>query len=314
MRNGKARIAVVGSYAVGMTMSCSRFPGAGETVTGRSFKLLHGGKGSNQAIAAARLGGESILGAALGADTFGDDALAMLRAEGVDAEYIARKPGASTGVGIVLVSDQGDNEIVIDLGANESLSIADVDRMGGAIAGSDLLLVQLETNIEAVSRAVDIAHGNGVPIVLNPAPCRRISEDTIRKSTYLTPNETEAAILLELGAEESLDGKRLAGMLHERYGTSVIVTLGEQGAHAKTSSVDLRIPAFPAKAVDTTGAGDTFSAALAVAIGEGKGIAEAIVFANMAAGMSVEIEGVVPSIPYRADVDSRLAASVRSRI
>jgi ribokinase len=311
MSNATARIAVVGSYAVGMTMSCSRFPGEGETVTGRNFKLLHGGKGSNQAIAVARLGGEALFGAALGADDFGDAALAMLRAEGVNADFVVRKPAAPTGVGIILVSDKGSNEIVIDLGANESLSIQDIERMGEAIATCDLLLVQLEANLEAVSRAVDIAHARGVPIVLNPAPFRNIQEDTIRKATYLTPNETEAAALLALGSGEARDGQSLARLLHEKYGTSVIVTLGELGAHAKTLDLDLRIPAFPARTVDTTGAGDTFSAAFAVAVGEGRGIAEAIAFANMAAGMSVEIEGVVPSIPRRRDVEARLAASAR---
>lgn len=311
MRNGTARIAVVGSYAVGMTMSCTRFPGEGETVTGRNFKLLHGGKGSNQAIAVARLGGESLFGSALGSDAFGDDALAMLGSEGVNADFVVRKQGEPTGVGIVLVSDRGSNEIVIDLGANESLSVEDIGRMREAIAGCDLLLVQLEANLGAVARAVDIAHAAGVPVVLNPAPFRAMPEETLRKVTYLTPNESEAAALLGLEHGEARDGQRLARLLHEKYGTSVIVTLGDLGAHAKTRDLDLHVPAFPAKAVDTTGAGDTFSAAFAVAVGEGKGIADAILFANMAAGMSVEIEGVVPAIPRRPDVDARLAAAAR---
>ena len=311
MINGKARITVIGSYAVGMTMSCARFPCEGETVTGGNFKLLHGGKGSNQAIAVARLGGDAVFGASVGADAFGDGAIEMLRAEGINYTHVSKKQGASTGVGIVLVSERGSNEIVIDLAANELLSAADVERMVNDISGSDVLLLQLEANLDAVARAVDIAHERGITVILNPAPFRRLPERTIGRCSYLTPNETEAAALLGLAGKAIPDGSVLAEKLHERYGNSIIVTLGESGSHIRTRSIDRHIPAFPAKVVDTTGAGDTFSAAFAVAIGEGKEIVDAVTFATLAAGMSVEKEGVVESIPTRDEVEGRFVMATR---
>jgi ribokinase len=305
MDRRKARIAVVGSYAVGMTISCARFPGEGETVTGRNFSTLHGGKGSNQAIAAARMGGAVAFGSAIGADPFGDEALAMLQKEGVDTAFVTRKPDHATGVGLIMVSDSGSNEIVIDLGANEALAVADVERMRTVIAGSDFLLVQLEANLEAVVHAVGIAHEARVPVILNPAPFRLLPAQVLAQVSYLTPNETEAAALLGL-TDSQADGQTLAGRLHQAYGNAVIVTLGDKGAHVCTRDLDCRVPGFPARCVDTTGAGDTFSGALAVALGEGLNLLEAVGFANMAASISVEREGVVPSIPYRQQVDARL--------
>ncbi len=307
MDGAKARITVIGSYAVGMTISCARFPTEGETVPGRNFNMLHGGKGSNQAIAVARLGGAATFGAAIGADTFGGAALKMLGDEGIDITYVTRKSDFSTGVGLVIVSDRGSNEIVIDLGANEALSVDDIAAMESRIAESDLLLLQLEANLGAVVRAVEIADAAGVPIILNPAPYRELPSATLAAATYLTPNETEAAALLGLPQAANPDGAMLAARLHETYGNTVIVTLGENGAHIRSDTLDRAVPTFPAKCIDSTGSGDTFSGALAVALAEGKEIIEAVSFANMAASMSVEIEGVVEGIPTRSDVNARLA-------
>lgn len=312
MDGGKARITVIGSYAVGMTISCARFPTEGETVPGRNFNMLHGGKGSNQAIAVARLGGAAVFGTAVGTDTFGDQAIAMLKDEGIGIDFVTRKPGYSTGVGLVMVSDKGSNEIVIDLGANDALSVADIDAMKDTIAASDLLLVQLECNLDAVIRAVDLAAQSNVPIILNPAPFRKLPDATLSKATYLTPNETEAAALLDLPQDSVVEGSVLATRLFERFGTTVVVTLGEKGAHIRSADLDRAVATYPAKCIDSTGSGDTFSGALAVAIGEGKDLVAAVSFANMAASMSVEVEGVVEGIPHRADVDARLAKASRS--
>ena len=309
MNGGKARITIIGSYAVGMTISCARFPTEGETVPGRNFSMLHGGKGSNQAIAVARLGGAAAFGSALGSDSFGDAALEMLREEGIDASFVTRKSGYSTGVGIVIVSETGSNEIVIDLGANEALSVADIAAMEECIKQSDLLLVQLETNLDAVIRAVEIAHAAGVPIILNPAPYRDLPKATLSAATYLTPNETEAAALLGIAPSATPDGAMLAAKLHEAYGNTIVVTLGEHGAHVRSNEIDRAVPTYPAKCIDSTGSGDTFSGALAVALGEGRDLITAVSFANMAASMSVEIEGVVEGIPARKDVDARLASA-----
>lgn len=310
MDGGKARVTVIGSYAVGMTISCARFPTEGETVPGRKFKLLHGGKGSNQAIAVARLGGAATFGSAVGVDDFGDKALAMLEKEGVDSQFVTRKAAHSTGVGLIMVSDSGSNEIVIDLGANDALSVADIDAMTTAIVTSDLVLVQLESNLGAVIRVVDVAQAAGVPVILNPAPFRRVPEATLAKAAYLTPNETEAAALLGLPAEATIDGATLAARLFDRFGTSIVVTLGERGAHVRSPTLDRAAPTYPARCVDSTGSGDTFNGALAVALGEGKDLVAAVSFANMAASMSVEIEGVVEGIPRRSDVEFRLAQAI----
>lgn len=307
MAGGRARITVIGSYAVGMTISCARFPTEGETVPGRNFNMLHGGKGSNQAIAVARLGGAASFGSALGTDTFGDAAVKMLRDEGIDITYVTRKQGFSTGVGIVIVSETGSNEIVIDLGANEALSVDDITAMEHRIAESDLLLLQLEANLEAVVRAVEVAAAAKVPIILNPAPYRELPKATLAAATYLTPNETEAAALLGLPQAANADGAMLAGRLHETFGNTIVVTLGENGAYVRSDRLNRAVPTFPARCIDSTGSGDTFSGAFAVALGEGKDLIEAVSFANMAASMSVEIEGVVEGIPTRSDVDARLA-------
>ena len=301
----KAQVMVVGSYAVGMTMGCERFPREGETVMGRGFQLLHGGKGSNQAIAVARLGGSSTFGVALGKDHFGDAALEMLKAEGIDTRFVKRVDSAPTGVGFIMVAGSGANEIVIDPGANAQLLPEDVDGMREAIGAHDLLMVQLEVNADAVIRAIQIASETGTPVMLNPAPFRELPERIVRMTTYLTPNETEAAAMLGLGSADTLDGRALAHRLFDRYGVAALVTLGEKGVYVRTDTVDELVPGYKARVVDTTGAGDSFSGALAVALGEGKGLLDAARFANRAASMSVEVEGVVPSLPYREAVEAR---------
>ncbi len=303
----KAKISVVGSYAVGMTMSCGKFPRAGETVMGRGFQMLHGGKGSNQAIAVARLGGTPTFMSAVGEDSFGRAALGMLEDEGVDTRFVKRTSEGSTGVGFIIVAESGDNEIVIDLGANNGLQPSDVEPMSATIAASDLLLVQLEINPVAVIRAIEIAHRVGTPIILNPAPFQKLPDEIVRMVSYVTPNETEAAAMLGREDARAADGRELASAIFDRFGVNTIVTLGEQGAFVRTPQLCERVPTCLTKVVDSTGAGDTFSAALAVALGEGKPILTACQFATRAASMSVEVWGVVPSIPYRKVVDERLA-------
>ncbi len=305
MNNRKARIAVIGSYAVGMTMGCRRFPHEGETVMGRGFQMLHGGKGSNQAIAAARLGADVLFGGSVGKDDFGASALRMLADEGIDTTYVKRAEGEPTGVGIVIVAENGNNEIVIDLAANDSLPPSAVDAMGDAIADRDLLLLQLEVNPEAVIRAIEIAHRRGTPVILNPAPFRALPDEVVRKTAYITPNETEAAGMLGLDPRQTRDGRELAAALYDRYRVNVIVTLGENGVHVRTESLDERVEGYTARVVDTTGAGDSFSGALAVALGEGRALRDAVRFANCAASLSVEVVGVVPSLPRRAAVDAK---------
>ncbi len=302
MNKKQAVITVIGDYAVGMTMECNEFPQAGETVKGRNFRRLHGGKGSNQAIGAARLGAHTVFGGCLGNDGFGDDALAMMKAEGMDVTHVLRTDKDATGVGVVIVNASGNNEIVIGLGAAEHFLPADVDAMLPAIKKSDILLLQLEMNLDAVAHAIEVAHGAGTPVILNPAPFSKIPDQYLKQATYLTPNETEAAAML--GLDSIPDGAELARRLHAAYGATAVVTLGEKGAYVKSADADELVPGVAVEAVDTTGAGDTFSAALAVGLGEGMELLDAVRFANRAAALSVTVKGVVESIPARAQVEA----------
>ncbi len=293
---------MIGSYAVGMTMSTERMPGPGETILGKDFRQLHGGKGSNQAIGVARLGGTSCYGGCVGTDMFGDNALSKLREEGVNTDCVKRSSEASTGVGFVMVEESGDNRIIIDFGANNHLYPEDIRKMEGIIDGSSYLLLQLEINMTAVEEAVRIAVDKGVPVILNPAPFQRISDEVLGMVTFLTPNESEAALLLGEN-EADLSSEEMCGELFARYKTSVILTVGAEGAVYRTPNGAGRAPCRSVKACDTTGAGDTFNAALAVALTEGKSLENALAFANVAASISVTRHGVVPSIPFRDEVD-----------
>jgi ribokinase len=278
------RIAVVGSYGVGLTFGTDRVPERGESVIGTLFRRDHGGKGSNQAIGAARLGAEVSLLTAVGQDAFGDGAVELWAEEGVDAGAVLRRP-LPTMTAAILVEASGDNRIVIVPGALNALTPAHVDAFAAAIESADVLLVQLEIPLDTALRAVDVARAAGVPSILNPAPAP--PEPIAPLVDYLTPNETEAP---------SVAGAR---------GT-LVVTLGEQGADLG----DVHVPAFPARAVDTTGAGDAFCAAFAVALAEGVSDLDAVRWGCAAGAHMVEHEGVIPGLPTRAELDERLAVAV----
>jgi ribokinase len=277
------RVAVVGSYGVGLTFAAERVPGRGETVIGDLFRTDHGGKGSNQAIGAARLGAEVSLLTAVGEDSFGDEAVALWAAEGVDARAVLRAP-LPTMTAAILVERSGDNRIVVVPGALSTLAAEHVEAFAAQIEQADLLLVQLEIPLEAALRALDIARRAGVRTVLNPAPAPPAPLSVA--ADYLTPNETEAHAVA--GAE----------------GT-VVLTLGERGARVDGEVV----PAFPARVVDSTGAGDAFCAAFGVALAEGLSDVDATRWGCAAGAHMVEHEGVVPGLPTLAQLEERLAVA-----
>jgi ribokinase len=277
------RVAVVGSYGVGLTFAAERVPGRGETVIGDLFRTDHGGKGSNQAIGAARLGAEVSLLTAVGEDSFGDEAVALWAAEGVDARAVLRAP-LPTMTAAILVERSGDNRIVVVPGALSTLAAEHVEAFAAQIEQADLLLVQLEIPLEAALRALDIARRAGVRTVLNPAPAPPAPLSVA--ADYLTPNETEAHAVA--GAE----------------GT-VVLTLGERGARVDGEVV----PAFPARVVDSTGAGDAFCAAFGVALAEGLSDLDATRWGCAAGAHMVEHEGVVPGLPTLAQLEERLAVA-----
>ena len=300
----KAKIAVIGSYAVGMTIACDHFPVKGETVQGNNFKLMHGGKGSNQAVGASRLGAEVLYGGCVGDDAFGNMCYGLYKDEHMDTSFIRKsEKGTSTGVGLIYVDKHGENEIVIDLAANLEFSTEDIDRMMPRIKECELVLMQLEINPETVLYTAKKCREHGITFVLNPAPYREIPGELLKYCDYLTPNETEARLLLGLSSEEELSNIELAKRICGLGVRNVVMTLGSEGALYLNNTKTEVISGIKVKAVDTTGAGDTFSAAFCVGLAEGKEPEQAIGFANVAAGLAVMKYGVIESIPYRETVD-----------
>jgi len=252
----REKIAVIGSYAVGMTIFGDHFPIAGETVPGHGFFSCHGGKGSNQAVAAARMGARVLYGTCIGNDSFGDGAMKLFEEEDVDASFVTRSnQGLSTGVGIVIISKDGDNEIVIDFGANNEFSSADVDKMIPSIKDCSLLLMQLECSMETVEYAAARCKEIGVPVVLNPAPFSPLKDELLLNCTYITPNQTEARLILGLAADDPTPDREIARMLYEKGIPNVIVTLGGDGCYIRNETLDILVPGLKVDAVDTTGAG-----------------------------------------------------------
>lgn len=303
----REKIAVVGSYAVGMTIVGSHFPKPGETVPGRDFQMVHGGKGSNQAVAAARMGAKVIYGTCVGNDTFGTEALKMYEEESIDASYVRRSDtGLSTGVGVVLVNDEGENEIIIDFSANNEYSRADIDMMMPAIRECRLLLMQLECSMDIVEYAAQCCKKEGIPFILNPAPYSPLKDSLLKDCTYLIPNESEARQILGLAADDPISDEEVAERLMKKGVENVILTLGGRGAYIRTSEIKEFVPGIKVEPVDTTGAGDTFTGAFCVALAEGRELHDAVRFGNAAAGISVTKYGVVESIPKREEVEKRL--------
>ena len=278
------RIAVVGSYGAGLTFGAERVPERGESVIGSLFRIDHGGKGSNQAVGAARLGAEVAFLTAVGRDTFGNSAFELWAQEGVDAGAVVRTE-LPTMTAAILVEASGANRIVIVPGALEALTPAHVDEFASQIAAADVLLVQLEIPLDTALHALEVARRAGVRSILNPAPAP--ARPIAPVADYVTPNETE------IPAVEGCEG-------------TLIVTLGERGARLG----DEIVPAFPARVVDTTGAGDAFCAAFAVALAEGASDLDAVRWGCAAGAHMVEHEGVVPGLPARAELEQRLAVAV----
>jgi ribokinase len=275
-----ARVAVVGSYGVGLTVELDRMPEAGETVVGRTFRTDHGGKGSNQAVGCARLGAEVDFLTAIGDDAFGRGALALWEEEDVRVEAVLTD--AATMCAPIFVEPSGQNRIVIVPGALADLSPAHVDSFADRIAVADVCVVQLEIPVETALHALELARREGVRTILNPAPAP--SAPIAPTVDYLTPNETEAP------------------SVREASGT-LVLTLGDRGAQLGEQLV----PAFRASVVDTTGAGDAFTAAFAVGLAEGVDPLEAVRWGCAAGAHMVEHPGVVPGLPTRAQLEERLA-------
>ena len=299
-----AKIVVVGSFNTDLMAYMTRMPRPGETVHGERFETGAGGKGSNQAVAAARLGADVTFIGRVGKDVFANLAYEIWDAEGVNREYVQQDDEVATGVAPILVDGAGENMIVVVLGANLHLQAADIDAARAVIADADVLVTQLEVNLDIVAYALRTAKELGVTTILNPAPAAKVAPEMIALADYITPNETE---LETLSGRDGGDVAAAARDLLSRADQTAVVTLGARGAQIVTAEVSEGIATFAVDVVDTTGAGDAFNAGLAVGLAEGIALREAARFANATAALCVTKRGTARSAPYRAEVDALLA-------
>jgi len=302
-----AQIAVAGSLNMDLVVRSPRIPRPGETIIGSAYQQIPGGKGANQAVAAARLGAQVSMVGRLGCDAFGNQLLEGLAAAGIDSTFVLQDGEAPTGVALIVVDEAGQNSIVVAAGANMRLSPADVDRAESAIAGSNVLLLQLESPLDTVIRAAELAQHHDVTVILNPAPAHPLPDRLLAMVDVLIPNESETAILTGTSVE-SLDQASAAALALLQLGIgAVVLTLGDKGAIlAQEDRVEV-MPAFQVRAVDTTAAGDAFAAGLAVALAEGMDLVDAVRWGNAAGALAATVHGAQPTHPTRHDLEQLLA-------
>lgn len=306
----RGHVIVLGSYLVGLVMEVDRLPGTGETLMGRNYRKVHGGKGSNMAVQAARLGAHVEFTAVLGADQEGDAILADLRREGVGVDFVRRSRHAPTGAGFIVVDRQGRNFIVIDAGANAGFAPgAELDRCFETGGAAGVALAQCEIPVPAALAGLSMARRRGWRTVLNPAPAVDLSRFDLSHVDYLTPNETEARVCLGFAPEAAIDEEELAAGLLARGVGAVVFTRGEKGARLHARDRVLEVPALPVIARDTVGAGDSFNAAFATALAEDMGEIEALRFACAAASLSTTRPDTIPSYHTRDEVNRALLNS-----
>lgn len=300
------RLAVVGSYGTGLTMRVDRVPGPGETLSGATFSAGPGGKGSNQAIGAARLGAQVSLLTAIGADDFGAAAQSLWTAEGVDASGVIIAPDP-TMVGVILVEAGGENRIVLAPGALDFLDPRHVDGFAERIAGADLLMVCNEIPVATVAAALRAARQHGVKTLFNPAPARDLPEDCRHLVDYLTPNLPEARVLA--GLDENAGMNAVLDRLRERFTATIALTAGGDGCYVDDVITGERThvaPVRPPAVIDTTGAGDAFNAAFATALCRGAGAVEAARYGNAAGAFAVSRPEVIPGLATSAELTALL--------
>lgn len=309
----KPRIMVIGSFMIDLVVRTPRAPKSGETVIGSSFNRFLGGKGANQAVAAARLGASVTMAGKLGKDFFGDEMLVALEEEGISVGHVLRDASASTGIGSITLDDGGDNRIVVVPGANLRFNLADLATLEPVMASHDLLMLQLEMDIETVKEAVKMGSKHGVPVVLNPAPARELEDDLLAAVTYLTPNETEAELLTGVPVRDLQSAKRAAAVLLDRGPKNVIITLGEKGALLASGDSFIHVDGFSVQPVDTVAAGDAFNGALATQVSCGFPLEEAVQYANAVGALTVTRQGAIPSLPTEQEVEEFLGKMTRRR-
>ena len=300
------RIIVIGSSNTDMVIKTEKLPTPGETILGGKFLMNPGGKGANQAVAASRLGGKITFITKRGNDLFGNQAVGLLMREGVDTQYIVKDPELPSGVALITVDSTGENSIVVAPGSNGNLLKEDIPSVIFDTGKFEILLLQLEIPIETVEYSAVTASEHGIKVILNPAPARKLSDNLLKHTWLITPNETEAETITGVIITDIPSAERAAELIQERGVKNVIITLGEAGAYIKSENYTGLIPGIKVKPVDTTAAGDVFNGALAVAISEGSDLKDAVIFANKAASISVTRMGAQASAPYRNEINSQI--------
>jgi ribokinase len=299
-------IVVVGSTNTDMVIKASHLPQPGETILGGTFFMSAGGKGANQAVAAARLGGSVLFIAKTGYDIFGKQSVELLEKEGIDVSGVQRDHYEPSGVALITVDDKGENCIVVAPGANAALTPGDVDEVKEKIENASLLLAQLETPMATVEHVADMASSKKIKFVLNPAPAAKLSDELLSKISIITPNQKETEMLTDIKATDQSSAKRAAEFLHNKGIETVIITMGALGAFVLHKNKYSMIPGHKVNVVDTTAAGDVFNGALVVGLSEGQAIEDAVAFACKAAAISVTRLGAQASAPERNEVESFL--------
>ncbi|NYT35401.1 ribokinase [Allopusillimonas soli] len=303
-----SRLFVAGIYAADLVFAAQRLPSLGETIQASGFMRSHGGKGSNQAVAAARAGADVCFFTLIGDDAFGEDARALWRNEGVRS--LARViPGQATGAAGIFVEESGDNAIVVYPGACRTMGACDLEMVEAEIAAAKVFVIQLEQPVEAALRGLELARRHGVITVLNPAPACPLPEALFPLCDYILPNESEASRLTGLPAETPTQAEAAARALLSKGVGSVVMTLGDRGSLFCNSETSFTVAAHKAGAcVDTTGAGDGYTAGFATALAQGRSPRQAMLFATALAGISVTRRGAAASMPTRAEIETALAA------
>ncbi|QRF83122.1 ribokinase [Bacillus altitudinis] len=290
-----SQIVVVGSCSMDLVVTSSKRPNAGETVLGESFKTVPGGKGANQAVAIARLGADVYMIGRVGDDAYGQDIMSNLQAQGVRTTYMKPVTEMESGTAHIILAE-GDNSIVVVKGANNEVTPHYVKDALSSIEDIGMVLIQQEIPEETVEAVCTICSEKGIPVILNPAPARQVSQQILDQAAYITPNEHEAALMF--------DGLTIAEALRQ-YPNKLLITEGKNGVRYFDGIKEVLVPGYPVKAVDTTGAGDTFNGALAVALTEGKSLYDALAFANLAASISVTKFGAQGGMPTREELERK---------
>jgi len=303
------RVVVVGSLNMDLVVRTARIPAVGETIIGHEFHTAPGGKGANQAVAAARLGAQVSMLGCVGKDNYAADLLQSLDCSGVNYTYVRQDEDAATGVALIEVDDEGQNSIVVAPGANYALSGEDIEASQGLFAGASIVLLQLENPLAAVRRAAELAREHGAQVILNPAPAQPLESALLSKIDILAPNESETSLLTGLPVTSRAEVEAAADRLHELGVDTVIITLGKHGALLSIKGQQQHFPAFQVKVVDTTAAGDAFLGGLAVALSEGKSIEVAIRWGNAAGALAATKLGAQPSLPARRELEALLDSS-----